>query len=192
MESPQTPIASRRPFLKQTLAVAAPALLAEDSLALAENNPELAARPKSKAKTHDEAAAIRSAECEAAWQIMGAKAVFARQIDGAHLDHQVASMLAIRSQLALTRKPRLYFFEVNTGSQTQGFKPDVYVDVSSHLEKKKAALVAHVSQDGIGVWREQHEIIARFRGREAGVGAAETFIRPGRIPSHGGVPELLA
>jgi LmbE family N-acetylglucosaminyl deacetylase len=259
-----TPIASRRGFLKQSLALAAPALLAAESLALAENNPEPAATrplnvicvgghpddPESgcagtlarcseaghkvtviyltrgeagiKGKTHDEAAAIRSAECETACKIIGAKAVFAGQIDGAteftrdrlaemsklvaaenpdvifthwpvdtHFDHQVASMLAIRSQMSLPRKPRLYFFEVNTGSQTQGFKPDVYVDVTAHLEKKRSALVAHVSQDGIGVWREHHEIVARFRGRESGVGAAEAFVRLGRVPSAGGVPEFL-
>src|SRR5271169_1038152 len=34
-------------------------------------------------KSHDEAAAIRSAECEAACRILGAKPVFAGQIDGA-------------------------------------------------------------------------------------------------------------
>src|SRR5271169_2342247 len=34
-------------------------------------------------KSHDEAAAIRSAECEAACKILGAKPVFAGQIDGA-------------------------------------------------------------------------------------------------------------
>src|SRR5580700_3021283 len=33
-------------------------------------------------KSHDEAAAIRSAECQAACRILGAKAVFAGQIDG--------------------------------------------------------------------------------------------------------------
>src|SRR5439155_9466322 len=34
-------------------------------------------------KSHEEAAAIRTAECEAACKILGAKAVFAGQIDGA-------------------------------------------------------------------------------------------------------------
>src|SRR5882757_6678862 len=34
-------------------------------------------------KSHDEAATIRSAECEAACKILGAKPVFAGQIDGA-------------------------------------------------------------------------------------------------------------
>ncbi|MGH7969797.1 MAG: PIG-L deacetylase family protein, partial [Limisphaerales bacterium] len=56
------------------------------------------------------------------------------------------------------------------------FLPNTYVDVTPSLEKKKAALFAHVSQDGEGIWREHHEIIARWRGREAGVKAAEAFV----------------
>jgi LmbE family N-acetylglucosaminyl deacetylase len=94
-----------------------------------------------------------------------------------HMDHQVASFLAIRAWMASGERAQLYFFEVNTGSQSQGFLPNTYVDVTPVLEKKKGALLAHVSQDGAGIWREHHEIIARWRGREAGVAAAEAFVR---------------
>src|SRR5205809_4941143 len=114
-------------------------------------------------KSLDEAAWIRTAECEAACRIIGAKPVFFGQIDGAtevtraqvdamqrllaaanpdvvfthwpvdtHMDHQVASILTIRAWMSL-RTPRLYFFEVNTGSQTEGFFPNTYVDVSPVL-----------------------------------------------------------
>ena len=155
----------------------------------------------------DEAAKIRTAECEKACEVIGARPRFFGQIDGAtemthahvetmtkmlgeeqpdvifthwpvdtHMDHQVASMLAIRSWMALGERPLLYFFEVNTGSQSQGFLPNTYVDITSALEKKRAALFAHVSQDGQGIWREHHEIIAQWRGREAGVAAAEAFV----------------
>jgi LmbE family N-acetylglucosaminyl deacetylase len=93
-----------------------------------------------------------------------------------HMDHQVASFLTIRAWMALGERAHLYFFEVNTGSQSQGFLPNTYVDVTPVLEKKKAALFAHASQDGKGIWREHHEIIARWRGREAGVPAAEAFV----------------
>src|SRR5712671_6113767 len=148
-------------------------------------------------KSLDEAAKIRSAECEAACKIMGAKPAFFGQIDGAtelnkahvdamtkllsaenpdavfthwpidtHLDHQVASLLAIRAWMALSPKPQLYFFEVNSGSQSQGFLPNTYVDSSAVVEKKKAALFAHVSQDGQGIGRQHHEGIATWRGRE--------------------------
>ena len=155
----------------------------------------------------DEAAKIRTAECEKACQIIGARPRFFGQIDGAteltrgdvdkmtkmlgeekpdvifthwpvdtHMDHQIASMLSIRGWMSLGERPLLYFFEVNTGSQSQGFLPNTYVDVTPVLAKKKAALFAHVSQDGQGIWREHHEIIAQWRGREAGVSAAEAFV----------------
>ena len=161
-------------------------------------------------KSLDEAARIRSAECDAACRIMGAKPVYFGQIDGAtevtrahvdamtqllntikpdvvfthwpvdtHMDHQVAAMLTIRAWMA-RRTFRLYFFEVNTGSQTEGFLPNTYVDISSAVEQKKAALFAHVSQDGQGIWREHHEIMAQWRGREAGVRAAEAFVHLNR------------
>ena len=96
------------------------------------------------------------------------------------MDHQVASLLAIRAWMALSPKPQLYFFEVNSGSQSQGFLPNTYVDISAAIEKKKAALFAHVSQDGREIWRQHHEIIANWRGREAGVGAAEAFVQLNR------------
>jgi LmbE family N-acetylglucosaminyl deacetylase len=171
--------------------------------------------------SNDEAAKIRSAECEAACRIMGAKAVFAGQVDGStelnrswvvrmqdllasekpdvlfaqwpvdtHMDHQVASILSIRSYLGLPRRPSLYFFEVNTGSQSLGFTPNRYVDITPVLDKKKAALFAHRSQDGEGIWREHHQVIAEFRGREAGVKAAEGFVQLNRINPVSQLPGL--
>jgi LmbE family N-acetylglucosaminyl deacetylase len=97
-----------------------------------------------------------------------------------HMDHQVASILTFQGFMALKDRPQLYFFEVNTGSQSRGFLPNTYVDVTAVLEKKKAAVLAHVSQDGEGIWREHHAIIARWRGREAGVAAAEAFVHLNR------------
>ena len=161
-------------------------------------------------KSLDEAARIRIAECDAACRIIGAKPAFFGQIDGAtevtraqvdamqrllatqtpdvlythwpvdtHMDHQVASMLTIRAWMNL-KTPLLYFFEVDTGSQTEGFLPNTYVDVSPVLDQKKRALFAHVSQDGQGIWREHHEVMAQWRGREAGVAAAEAFVHLNR------------
>jgi LmbE family N-acetylglucosaminyl deacetylase len=162
-------------------------------------------------KSLDEAARIRTAESEAACKIMGAKAEFFGQIDGAtevthahvdamtkllathnadvlfahwpvdtHMDHQVASMLTIRAWMGLRTSAALYFFEVNSGSQTEGFLPNTYVDISSVIAQKKTALFAHVSQDGQGIWREHHEIMAQWRGREVGVAAAEAFVHLNR------------
>ena len=161
-------------------------------------------------KSLDEAARIRTAECEAACRIIGAKPAFFGQIDGAtevtraqvdamqrllaaqapdllfthwpvdtHMDHQVASVLTIRAWMNL-KTPLLYFFEVNTGSQTEGFFSNTYVDVSAVVDQKKRALFAHVSQDGQGIWREHHEVMAHWRGREVGVAAAEAFVHLNR------------
>jgi LmbE family N-acetylglucosaminyl deacetylase len=157
-------------------------------------------------KSLDEAARIRTAESLAACTLLGAQPAFFGQIDGAtelthahvdamgrllatakpdilfthwpvdtHMDHQVASILTVRAWMGL-KTARLYFFEVNAGSQTQGFLPNTYVDISGVIEQKKTALFAHVSQDGQGIWREHHEIMAQWRGREAGVSAAEAFV----------------
>src|SRR5438552_12784870 len=194
---------TRRNFMKQSAALAAPAILAANALPLtaaeSESGPARNLKvvcigghpddPESgcagtltryselghavtiiyltrgergiRDKSLDEAAKIRSAECEAACKIMGAKPVFFGQIDGAtelnkthvdamtkllsaenpdvvfthwpidtHLDHQVASFLTIRAWMAL-RRPQLYFFEVNSGSQTEGFLPNTCVDITS-------------------------------------------------------------
>src|SRR5450755_1492706 len=129
-------------------------------------------------KTHDEAAAIRTKEAIAACKILGAKPVFAGQIDGdsivnnewikkikdliererpaivfthwpidSHKDHQAASILTIQSWARGGRQFELYFFEVCTGSQTMGFKPTDYVDMTTTQEQKRKAVYLHISQD---------------------------------------------
>jgi LmbE family N-acetylglucosaminyl deacetylase len=108
-----------------------------------------------------------------------------------HMDHQVASVLTIRAWMeGDPRTSRLYFFEVNSGSQTEGFLPNTYVDISPVVEQKKAALFAHASQDGRGIWREHHEIMAQWRGREVGVPAAEAFVHLNRVAHSDGLPGL--
>jgi LmbE family N-acetylglucosaminyl deacetylase len=97
-----------------------------------------------------------------------------------HPDHQVAATLTIQACRAIKPRPQLYYFEVNTGEQTQTFTPSTYVDISPTIDRKKNALFAHISQDGAAVWREHHEIIATWRGREAGVKYAEAFVHHAR------------
>jgi LmbE family N-acetylglucosaminyl deacetylase len=162
-------------------------------------------------KSMREAAAVRTKECEAACKIIGAKPVFAGQVDGStefnrtrvrqlqdllsaedpdimfahwpidtHMDHMVASACAFRASMALQRPPRCYFYEVKTGDQSLGFSPNLYVDITSVKEKKIEALSAHVSQNGEALWKHHHQAIADFRGREAGVAAAEAFFHLNR------------
>jgi LmbE family N-acetylglucosaminyl deacetylase len=104
-----------------------------------------------------------------------------------HMDHQVASVLTIRAYVASSRRFPVYFFEVNTGSQTMGFAPAHYVDITSAREKKKAMLFSHKSQDGERIYREHHEVMENFRGREARVTAAEAFVL---LPSAHGADKL--
>jgi LmbE family N-acetylglucosaminyl deacetylase len=158
-------------------------------------------------KSLDEAAHIRTLEAEAACVVLGANPLFFGQVDGAtevthgavaamaklvaaekpdvvfthwpvdtHLDHQVTSVLAMRACMSL-RATTLYFFEVNAGSQTSAFQPNTYADITAVVDTKKAALLAHPSQDGAGIWRTHHEPMAQWRGREMGVIVAEGFVR---------------
>ena len=108
-----------------------------------------------------------------------------------HPDHQVASLLAVRVYLASPRQFALYFFEVNAGYQSMGFQPTEYVDITRVREKKKAALFAHRSQDGEAIYRQHHQIMESFRGREAGVAAAEAFVALARNEVKRGLPGLM-
>ena len=58
------------------------------------------------------------------------------------------------------------------------------------IEKKKSALFAHVSQDGPGIWRQHHEVIASWRGREAGVTDAEAFVHLNRDSQASNLPGI--
>src|SRR3989449_3914876 len=139
-------------------------------------------------KSLEEAAKIRSAECETACKIIGAKPAFFGQIDGAtevtraqvdamsrvlaaanpdvvfthwpvdtHMDHQVASVLTIRAWMGGDlRTSRLYFFEVNSGSQTEGFLPNTYVDISSVIEQKKRSEERRVGKECRSRWSPYH------------------------------------
>lgn len=170
-------------------------------------------------QSHEEAARIRSAECEAACRILKARPVFVGQIDGAtvvdakaaetmhrlisaenpdvvltqwpvdvHSDHQAASLLTFRAWLAGGRKWELYYYEVNAGAQSLNFRPTDYVDITAVREQKKAALFTHKSQNGEHIYAQHHRIMEEFRGREAGVAAAEAFVRLARSPRPGTLP----
>jgi N-acetylglucosamine malate deacetylase 1 len=93
-----------------------------------------------------------------------------------HPDHQVAGMLALSAWVNSGRQFQLYFYEVNTGSETMFFRPTDYVDITLMRDRKKAAMFAHKTQDPINVYNEYFKTLEEFRGLEANVKAAEAFI----------------
>jgi LmbE family N-acetylglucosaminyl deacetylase len=93
-----------------------------------------------------------------------------------HPDHQVAGMLTLTAWIRLTRKFPLFFYEVNTGSETMGFTPTNYVDITDVREKKMTALLAHKTQAPEETYSSYFRKMEEFRGLESGVNAAEGFI----------------
>lgn len=97
-----------------------------------------------------------------------------------HKDHQAASLLTIQSWMNSSPKFDLYFFEVCQGSQTMGFKPTDYVDISDTQELKKKSVFCHVSQHAAEIYESSdcnHGLMEKFRGMEMNAIAAEGFIR---------------
>ncbi len=97
-----------------------------------------------------------------------------------HKDHQVASLLTIQSWMRLGRSFPLYFFEVCTGSQTTGFHPTDFVDISAYQEQKRRAVYCHTSQNPDGIYLADdcnHAAMEQFRGIEINARAAEAFVK---------------
>ena len=93
-----------------------------------------------------------------------------------HMDHQVAGLLTLTSWIKMNRQFDMYFYEVNSGSETMAFTPNSYVDITNQQEKKKAAMFAHETQDPINTYNTFFKQMEAFRGLEANVKAAEAFI----------------
>jgi LmbE family N-acetylglucosaminyl deacetylase len=93
-----------------------------------------------------------------------------------HPDHRATSLLVYDAWLRSGKGFALYCFEVLTGSQTQLFAPNLYVDISGTEGRKRAACYAHVSQQP-DEWYPHHDQMNRFRGFEAGTKSAEAFVR---------------
>ena len=102
--------------------------------------------------------------------------VFTQWPIDSHPDHQVTGMLTLTAWIRSERKFQLYFYEVNTGSETMGFVPTDYVDISDLRELKKAAMFSHKTQDPEETYKNYFKPLEEFRGLEAGVKAAEGFV----------------
>ncbi len=102
--------------------------------------------------------------------------VFTQWPVDAHPDHQVTGLLPLTAWIRSNRQFHLYFYEVNTGSETMSFTPTDYVDITSVRDRKKLAMFAHKTQDPIATYNDYFKPLEEFRGLEAGVKAAEGFI----------------
>lgn len=102
--------------------------------------------------------------------------VFTQWPVDAHPDHQVTGLLPLTAWVRSERKFHLYFYEVNTGSETMAFTPTDYVDISAVRERKKEAMFAHKTQNPVETYNDYFKPLEEFRGLEAGVKAAEAFI----------------
>lgn len=102
--------------------------------------------------------------------------VFTQWPVDSHLDHQVTGLLALTAWARANRSFHLYFYEVNTGSETMGFTPTDHVDITAVHEKKKAAMFAHKTQDPVNTYNDFFKPLEEYRGLEAGVKVAEAFI----------------
>ena len=63
-----------------------------------------------------------------------------------HPDHQVTGLLVLTAWERSGRQFHLYFYEVNTGTETMAFTPTDYVDITAVHDKKKEAMFAHKTQ----------------------------------------------
>jgi LmbE family N-acetylglucosaminyl deacetylase len=172
-------------------------------------------------KSFREAAEIRTSEAEAACKLLGARPLFATQIDGAtevtaaryeefakliagekpdvvftqwpidhHRDHRACSLLTHDAWEKSSRAFALYYYEVDLGSDTQCFRPTHYVDITATEPRKRAACMAHASQNPAGFYVKDHEPMMRFRGMECGFRLAEAFVRHDMSPAVQGLAGL--
>jgi LmbE family N-acetylglucosaminyl deacetylase len=102
--------------------------------------------------------------------------VFTQWPVDSHPDHQVCGLLAFNAWIRSGRQFELYYYEVNTGSETLAFEPTDYVDISAVREKKKEAMFAHKTQHPQETYATFFKTMEDFRGLESGVVAAEGFI----------------
>jgi LmbE family N-acetylglucosaminyl deacetylase len=93
-----------------------------------------------------------------------------------HFDHQVTGQLVQAAWAESKRNFELYFYEVNSGSETMAFEPTDWVDITAQRDIKKQMMFAHQTQSPQKTYDEFFRIMEDFRGLEAGVSAAEGFI----------------
>ena len=164
-------------------------------------------------KTHDEAARIRTAEAERACSILGAKARFAGQVDGAtHVDS--AAYAAMRELLEQERPDAVFtHWPIDTHPDHRAVSLLLY---DAWLRTRRTAALGYFEvltgdqtqlfrpTDYVDIsavarrkrdacfahasqhpedWYSRHERMSRFRGAEHGSEHAEAFVRHDRGPA---------
>lgn len=99
-----------------------------------------------------------------------------------HRDHRICSVLVYDAWLRTGKKFSLYYYEVETGIQSQNFSPAEYMDISGVIDLKTDACMAHASQDPEDFYENIHRKMEIFRGMEYGCDYAEAFIRHNQNP----------
>jgi LmbE family N-acetylglucosaminyl deacetylase len=99
-----------------------------------------------------------------------------------HRDHRICSVLVYDAWLNLGKKYALYYFEVESGIQTQNFSPSVYTDIGSVLKQKTAACMVQTSQNPEDFYENTHRKMEKFRGMESNCETAEAFVRHNQNP----------
>jgi len=100
-----------------------------------------------------------------------------------HRDHRACSLLIYDAWLSMGRQAALYYFEVDTGGQTQHFQPTDYCDITPVVEKKHEACFVHKSQKiKEETYPEFHAKMEIFRGLQHGCDYAEAFIHHEQSP----------
>jgi LmbE family N-acetylglucosaminyl deacetylase len=106
-----------------------------------------------------------------------------------HRDHRAASLLVYDYWLKSGKIADLFYYEVETGSQTQNFHPTHYVNISDTESRKRQACFAHTSQRPQTTFYPTHDRMQQCRGMEHGCRLAEAFVRHSQSPTPG-VPGL--
>lgn len=107
-----------------------------------------------------------------------------------HPDHQVTGSLSLTTWHETGQVFDLYFYEVDTGTETMGFTPTDYVDITDVHDRKMAAMMAHKTQSPEKIYEKDFIPMERFRGIEAGVKQAEAFVHFKRKASRSVIPGL--
>ncbi len=97
-------------------------------------------------------------------------------IDG-HRDHRICSVLVYDAWLKMNRSFELYYYEVESGQQTQLFAPTDFVNIDSVVEEKHRACYCHASQHMDEVFGLYHDQMEHFRGLQSRCKFAEAFVK---------------